>query len=48
MSSDKKNKKNTCDPKYYGNGVNNCGNGIRGFDKILKKLNKEEIKEDEN
>jgi diaminopimelate epimerase len=27
----------TCDPKYYGSGVKNCGNGIRGLEELLKK-----------
>lgn len=25
---------NTCDPKYYGKGVNNCDNTIKGLDKL--------------
>ena len=28
----------TCDPKYYGSGVKNCGNGIRGLEELLKKM----------
>lgn len=32
-------------PKYYGPGVNNCGNKIRGFEKLVtKKGEKDEDK----
>lgn len=30
-----------CDPKYYGGGVNDCSNTIRGLDKILEKIGKD-------
>ena len=36
----------SCDPKYYGRGVKNCGNNIKGLDKLLEKLEKEEKDED--
>lgn len=39
-------KHKSCDPKYYGEGVNNCGNSIRGLDAVLDKLKEE--KTDEN
>ena len=39
-------KYNTCDPKYYGSGVNNCDNGIKGLRELLNTI-KEENK-DEN
>ena len=31
-------KHKTCDPKYYGSGVKNCGNSIRGLEELLKKM----------
>lgn len=34
----KKDKKDVCDPKYYGAGVSNCGNGIKGLDELLEKM----------
>lgn len=34
-------KYNTCDPKYYGSGVSNCDNGIKGLDKLLSKIGEE-------
>ena len=36
----------SCDPKYYGAGVNNCGNGIKGLEAILEKIKKENTDED--
>lgn len=39
-------KYNTCDPKYYGSGVNNCGNGIKGLDKLLSKIGEGKENED--
>lgn len=34
-------KYNTCDPKYYGSGVNNCENSIKGLNELLSKIDKE-------
>lgn len=36
-----KKSKDNCDPKYYGSGVSNCGNSIRGLDELLAKIKKE-------
>ena len=41
-------KYNTCDPKYYGSGVKNCGNGIKGLDKLLSKISGGEENEDKS
>ena len=38
-------KYNTCDPKYYGSGVNNCENGIKGIRELLDKIKKENADE---
>ena len=38
-------KHNTCDPKYYGSGVNNCENGIKGIRELLDKIKKENADE---
>ena len=35
-----------CDPKYYGSGVKNCLNGIKGLDKLKVKGGEEEKDED--
>ena len=34
-------KYNTCDPKYYGSGVNNCDNVIKCLRELLDKIKKE-------
>ena len=39
------NSKKNCDPKYYGSGVNNCLNGIKGFDKLKVESEKGEDNE---
>ena len=36
----------SCDPKYYDRGLHTCGNSIKGLDKLLEKLEKEEKNED--
>lgn len=41
-------KYNTCDPKYYGSGVNNCDNGIKGLRELLDKIKKESADEDKS
>ena len=41
-------KYNTCDPKYYGRGVKNCGNSIKGFEKLDKLIKKEKKDEGKN
>jgi hypothetical protein len=41
-------KYNTCDPKYYGSGVNNCENGIKGIRELLDKIKKENADEDKS
>lgn len=41
-------KYNTCDPKYYGSGVNNCENGIKGLRELLDKIKKENADEDKS
>ncbi len=41
-------KYNTCDPKYYGSGVNNCDNGIKGLRELLDKIKKENADEDKS
>lgn len=43
MSSDTK----QLDPEYYGSGVNNCGNYIRGFENLPIKLKKKEEKDED-
>ena len=40
------NRVKTCDPKFYGRGVVDTGNKIAGLDKLLKKLEKEEKKDE--
>lgn len=37
----KKKKYSTCDPKYYGKGVKNCENTIKGLDKLKEKIKNE-------
>lgn len=41
-------KNNTCDPKYYGSGVNSCGNSIKGLRELLDKIKKENVDEDKS
>ena len=36
-----RNRVKTCDPKYYGKKVVDTENNIRGFDKLLEKIDKE-------
>jgi len=38
----------TCDPKYYGSGVSNCDNGIKGLRELLDKIKKESADEDKS
>ena len=37
-----------CDKKFYGKDVRDCGNTIKGLDKILTKLEKEKPDEDKS
>lgn len=39
------NSKKNCDPRYYGAGVTNCQNGIKGLDKL--KVESEEVKDED-
>jgi hypothetical protein len=42
----KEKKEKPCDPKYYGKGVNNCGNTIRGLEELKAKLKEKKKNED--